>query len=110
MPYDERLAERIRAVLADRDDVVEKKMFGGLTFMVAGHMCCGVLRDELVVRLGADAGPEAADEPYARTLDFTGRPMPGLVMVEPDGVRTEAALRGWVDRGIAFVSTLPARD
>jgi TfoX/Sxy family transcriptional regulator of competence genes len=100
MAYDEGLAERIRGVLRGRDDVVERKMFGGIAFMVAGRMACGVIHDDLMVRVGPDAHDEAVTEPHARPMDFTGRPMRGMVYVEPGGVSSDADLARWVRRGV----------
>jgi TfoX/Sxy family transcriptional regulator of competence genes len=104
MSYDENLATRIRQLLADRDDVVEKKMFGGLCFMVGGAMCCGLTKSDFMVRVGADHYEEALAQPHARPMDFTGRPLKGMVYVAPEGLRTKAALTRWVRRGIEFVS------
>jgi hypothetical protein len=107
--YDEALAERVRRVLVSRSDVVEKKMFGGLCFMVGGHMCCGIVRDELMLRVGSEAWEPTMALRHARVMDFTGKPMRGMVYVEPAGVRTPAAIERWVARGLAFVNTLPKR-
>jgi TfoX/Sxy family transcriptional regulator of competence genes len=104
MSYDENLATRIRELLAERDDVVEKKMFGGLCFMVNGAMCCGLTESGFMVRVGADLYEEALTQPHARPMDFTGRPLKGMVYVAPEGLRTKAALTRWVRRGIEFVS------
>jgi TfoX/Sxy family transcriptional regulator of competence genes len=104
MSYDENLATRIRALLAERDDVVEKKMFGGLCFMVNGAMCCGLTKSDFMVRVGADHYEEALAQPHARPMDFTGRPLKGMVYVAPEGLHTKAALTRWVRRGIEFVS------
>jgi TfoX/Sxy family transcriptional regulator of competence genes len=111
MAYDEVLAERIRTALRGRDDVVEKKMFGGITFMVAGRMACGVVHDDLMVRVGPDGHDEAIAEPHARPMDFTGKPMRGMVYVAPAGVATDDALRGWVERAVRVATAvgLPAR-
>jgi TfoX/Sxy family transcriptional regulator of competence genes len=106
MSYDEKLAERTRAVLDSREDVVEKKMFGGLAFMVRGHMCVGIVDRELMVRTGPDAYESALAEAHARPMDFTGKPLRGMVYVAAAGLRTEAALRAWIDRGLRFVSAL----
>jgi TfoX/Sxy family transcriptional regulator of competence genes len=103
MTYDERIATRIRAILAARGDVVERKMFGGLTFMVNGTMCCGITDEALVVRVGPAAYEAALALPHARPMTFTGRPLVGMVYVDPPGYRTEPALRRWVERGLAFV-------
>lgn len=107
MPYDEPLAKRVRGVLDARDDVAERRMFGGLTFMVRRHMCCGVIGDDLVVRLGAEAAAAALDQPHTRPMDFTGRPMKAYVYVAASGVSTKASLRGWIDLALAFTTELP---
>ena len=101
MGYDEQLAERIRKVLDGRPDVIEKKMFGGLTFMVRGHMACGIVKDELMVRVGAETYEAALERPHARPMDFTGRPMKRMIYVAKPGFRTAAALRVWVDLACA---------
>ena len=107
MSYDEKLAARVRKVLADRDDVVEKKMFGGLCFMVNGAMCCGLTKSDFMVRVGAAQFDDALAQPHARPMDFTGRPLKGMVYVAPEGLRTDAALAGWVRRGLLFVTEKP---
>src|SRR5579862_1644702 len=86
--HDETTAVRIRAVLADRGDVVEKRMFGGLCFMVNGQMCCGLTRTDFIVRVGKDAYEDALAQPHVRPMDFTGRPLAGMVYVDPAGYRT----------------------
>ena len=107
MAYNEELAERVRLSLSGRQDVAEKKMFGGLAFMVGGSMACGVMKDDLMVRVGPDGHQEALAEPHARPTDFTGRPMKGMVYVGPEGYRTDEALAGWVKRGAEFAASLP---
>jgi TfoX/Sxy family transcriptional regulator of competence genes len=102
--YDERLAARVRALLSARDDVVEKKMFGGLCFMVGGAMCCGLTKTDFMVRVGPARYDEALAQAHARPMDFTGRPLKGMVYVAPEGLRTDAALARWVRRGLDFVS------
>ena len=98
MAYDEALAARIRAILATGGhDVVEKKMFGGLCFMVGGHMCCGVT-DTLMLRVGKDGYAAALARPHARLMTFTGRPLDGFVYVDPPGLRTDRALAAWLAR------------
>src|SRR5262249_21269787 len=105
MAFDENLAGRVRRLLADRRDVREVRMFGGLCFMVGGHMCCGVANDDLVLRLGPDA-ERALAEPGARPMDFTGRPLTGMVFVAgPACAGTQ--LRRWVQRAVAFAASLP---
>jgi TfoX/Sxy family transcriptional regulator of competence genes len=110
MAYDERLADRVRERLRDRDDVSERKMFGGLALMVGGHMCCGVIGDDLMLRLGAEGADSALDEPHVRRMDFTGRPLSGFVYVAPDGAAKEEDLDRWIGRALDFVATLPPRE
>lgn len=109
MAYDESLAERVRATLAERDGVTERKMFGGLAFMLHGNMCCGVLGDELMLRLGPEAAERALGEPHVREMDFTGRPMTGMVFVEAAGLAGEEALERWVDGAVGYASALPPK-
>ena len=109
MAYDEALADRIRDVLASRDGVREQKMFGGLAFMVDGHMTVGVVNDELMARVGADGEDDALAQPHARAMDFTGRPMTGFVQVSAAGVASEDDVRDWVDRCLAFTATLSSK-
>lgn len=110
MAYDEKLAQRVRALLDGKeDDVVEKKMFGGLCFMVRGHMCVGLVKSELMVRVGPDAYAEAVELPHARPMDFTGKPSKGMVYVDPAGLRTKRQLERWVERGARFVASLPPK-
>ena len=102
--FDEVTAARIRAVLADQRDVVEKRMFGGLCFMVNGQMCCGLTKTDFMVRVGKDGFAAALAQPHARPMDFTGRPSTGMVYVDPAGYKTEAALAAWVGRGVKLVT------
>lgn len=108
MAYDERLADRVRRVLASRDDVVEKSMFGGIAFMVRGHMTVGLVDDDLVVRVAPADGERLLSEPHARPMDFTGRPMRGWIYVEPAGVSTPAALTRWIGRALDHTDAKPA--
>ena len=108
MAYDEQLAERVRGVLPDPAAVREQKMFGGLAFMAGGHMFCGVMKDELMLRLGPDGAEQALTRPHVRVMDFTGRPMKGMVLVGREGLKG-AALRRWVDTAMAFARGLPAK-
>jgi len=107
MAYDEALAERVRRAVGRRDAVTEKKMFGGIAFLLDRKTFCGVVKDDLMVRVGPERYEQALSAPHARPMDFTGRPMTGYVFVGPAGTRTERAVRSWVDKAIAFVSTLP---
>jgi hypothetical protein len=110
MPYDIRLADGIRILLSDRHDVVERKMMGGIVFMVRGHMCVTASgRGGMLVRVGPEAQARALKEPHVKPVTMAGRSMTGFVRVMPEGYRTAAALRKWVKRGLGHVATLPAR-
>jgi TfoX/Sxy family transcriptional regulator of competence genes len=109
MSYDEKTADRVREILSGRTDVVEKKMFGGLCFMVNGSMCCGLTHTAFMVRVGPDHYEEALAQPHARPMDFTGRPLTGMIYVDPAGYRTDAALAKWIARGVDFVSAFPTK-
>src|SRR5262245_45410092 len=105
MAFDEALAERVRGVLRGRGDVEEKKMFGGLCFMVSGTMCCGIAGDDLMCRVGPEQYEDALKQPGTRPMDFTGRPLKGLVYVAQTALGTEAALARWVERAIRFATS-----
>ncbi|MDA1256897.1 MAG: TfoX/Sxy family protein [Chloroflexi bacterium] len=109
MAYDERVAERVRETLSGHAGISEQRSFGGISFLLNGNMSCGVLNDELVVRVGPDAYDEAVGQPHARPMDFTGRPMRGWVYVATDGFSEDADLETWVALGIEFASSLPAK-
>ncbi len=109
MAYDEKLADRVREVLARRRGVTEKKMFGGLAFMVNGHMTCGVLGEDLMVRVGPDAYEAALKRVGCRPMDFTGRAMKGMVYVSPRGHRRKASLEAWVKMGLSYARSLPPK-
>jgi TfoX/Sxy family transcriptional regulator of competence genes len=108
VPYSEELAQRVRVVLADRTDVEEKKMFGGLTFLVAGQMCCGVLKNDLVVRIDPSDFETVVAKPHVRPFDFSGRPMQGMVYVENAAVAEPEVLHAWVRRATDYVTVHPA--
>ncbi len=110
MAYDEALAQRIRHILGVRTGIMEKKMFGGLAFLLDSRMFCGIVKNDLMVRVGPDRYEQALAEPHARPMDFTGRPLAGMVYVDAKGYRSDAALAKWVERGVRFVATLPAED
>ena len=110
MPYDIRAADGIRVLLSERHDVVERKMMGGLVFMVGGHMCVMVSgRGGMLVRVGADVQARVLKEPHVKPMTMAGRTMTGFVRVVPEGYRTAAALRKWVKRGLDYVATLPPK-
>lgn len=109
MAYDEGLAQRAREILAHRPGFAEKKMFGGLCFLLNGNMACGIVGDELMVRVGPDAYEECLALPHAREMDFTGRALRGMVYVSADGLAEDADLAGWVERGASFAGGLPPK-
>ncbi len=109
MAYNEHLAFRVREVLGDRQGLTEKKMFGGLGFMLKGNMCCGIVSDDLMFRVGADNHQDALAQPHARPMDFTGRAMKGFVYVGVQGLQEDGALDQWLERGVAFAQSLPKK-
>ncbi len=109
MPYDEALAERLRATLKRRKGITERKMFGGLCFMLNGNMAFGVMKNELMVRVGPDAYEDALAQRHCRDMDFTGRPMKGMVYVASMGFHKDADLKAWIERGLKHARSLPAK-
>lgn len=109
MAYDEALADRVRELLAAQPELSEKRMFGGISFLVAGRMSCGVIGEDLVVRLSPEEGAAALAEDGVRPMDFTGRPMKGWIYVAPEATADDAQLAGWVEAGVAFASSLPEK-
>lgn len=109
MAYDLTLAERVRRALARRRSVSEKKMFGGLAFMIGGHMCCGVLGDRLVVRVLLTRYRRLLSTPHVRPMDFTGKPLTGFLYVEAEGCKTHASLVRWVRHSVEFVGSRPPK-
>lgn len=107
MAYSPELLERIRAILSDRSDVVEKKMFGGVAIMVGGRMACGPYGDGLIVRIGREAARRHIGKPHVRPMDFTGRVMNNFAMIESEGLQTEAELRHWVLMAVRFAEEDP---
>jgi TfoX/Sxy family transcriptional regulator of competence genes len=106
--YDRELAERVRIALGPVG-VSERKMFGGLCFMVNGHMAVGIVNDKLMVRVGKDSWEETLALPHAGVMDFTGRPMKGFVYVAPAGLKTAAGLKAWAERGAGYARSLPPK-
>jgi TfoX/Sxy family transcriptional regulator of competence genes len=109
MAFDEGLAERIRAVLDARSDVDERKMFGGIAFLVAGNMACGVMGDELLVRVEPADAAALESEPGAHRADMAGRPMKGWLLVAPEATADDGDLERWVRRGEEFAASLPPK-
>lgn len=110
MAFSEALAQRIREALGERKGITKRKMFGGLAFLLNGNMCCGVLGDRLMLRLGESGAAKALSDPHTRPMDFTGKPMKSMIYVEPAGLFSEEALRKWVRQAVAFASSLPAKS
>jgi hypothetical protein len=110
MAFDEALAARIRKKLGKRAGLTEKKMFGGLAFLLNGNMCCGVHGGEMIVRLAPDATDRALRERHTRVFDLSGgRPMKGWILVQPKGLATAAGLSKWVTIGLKYAASLPAK-
>lgn len=109
MAYDEVLADRIKTILKSRRSVTEKKMFGGLCFMVNGNMACGVEKKKLVVRIGPDDYEKILKLKHVRKMDFTGKPLKGFIYIMPEGLSRADSLKKWVDRGIQFARSLPKK-
>jgi TfoX/Sxy family transcriptional regulator of competence genes len=107
--YDEELADRVRALVAGHGDFTERKMFGGIAFMVGGNMAVGVLGEDLIVRLDRDESVKALAEPGVRQFDFTGRPAKGIVFVSPERTADDESLAGWVEAGAGYAASLPAK-
>jgi hypothetical protein len=110
MAFDERLAERVRRTIGKRQGILEKKMFGGLAFLLHGNMSCGIHGSELIVRIDPETIGSALAEPGARVFDITGRPMKGWLLVNAGALRDEAALGRWVSRGLDYAATLPRKE
>ncbi len=109
MPYDETLAAKVRKLLGQRKDLTEKKMFGGVGFLLNGNICCGAWKEFLILRLGDDASRQVLTEEHARPFDITGRPMRGWAMIEPAGWENAASLRRWIAWAVEFTAALPAK-
>jgi TfoX/Sxy family transcriptional regulator of competence genes len=109
MAYSQALTERVRRAIGKRRDVVEKKMFGGVGFLMRGNMLVGIWQQSLIVRLGPDQADAALKREHVGEFDVTGRPMKGWIMVEPDGLDSDAELAAWIERATEFVETLPGK-
>jgi TfoX N-terminal domain len=110
MAFDEGLADRVRRVLASAGMTpTEKKMFGGLSFLIGGNMCCGVRGADLLARVGPDAAAGALAEPATRPFDMGRGPSKGWVVVAPDGIAADEDLTAWIDRSLAYATSLPPK-
>jgi len=107
--YDEGLAQRVREVLGDRSELAEKKMFGGLCFLLGGNMCAGIVGNELMLRVGPHVYEEALARPFAREMDFTGRSMRGMVYVGVEGTEDDRDLANWLELAVAYAGALPPK-
>ena len=109
MAFNELLAQRLRNIFAERSDTIEKKMFGGIAFMLSGNMCCGVVDNTLMARVGPEQYKGALGSPHAKEMDFTGKPMKGFIYVAPSGIESDKDLRAWIKLCITFASSLPPK-
>jgi TfoX/Sxy family transcriptional regulator of competence genes len=109
MAFDPGLADRIRIVWPRRTEVAERKMFGGLAFLHRGNMVCGVVKSDLMLRLGPEGAATALRQPHTRPMDFTGKPLKSMIYVEAAGLDSEESLQRWVETALAFAGTLPAK-
>lgn len=109
MAFSESLAQRIRAALSRKKGIVEKKMFGGIGFLLNGNLVVGVWKDSLIARLGSVEGEKALTEEHAKPFDITGKAMKGWVLVEPEGIEADEQLAAWTERAIEFVKELPRK-
>ena len=109
MAYDHDVADDVRARIGDHPGLTEREMFGGIAFMIGGNMAVGVINDELMVRVGKEAHDDAVAHPGARIFDFSARPMRGWIAVAPEGFAGDADIQRWVDQGVSYAESLPAK-
>jgi TfoX/Sxy family transcriptional regulator of competence genes len=109
MAYNEKLSQRIKRLLQETRGIENKKMFGGIGFLLHGNMACGILNDYLIIRVGPDGYEDALALPHTRKFDITGRAMKGWIMVAKDGCSSDEELSVWVGRGLAFAASLPKK-
>jgi TfoX/Sxy family transcriptional regulator of competence genes len=109
MAYDEGLAQRVREILEEKPGYAEKKMFGGICFLLNGNMACGILDDDIIVRVGPEKYEESLKIPHSRVFDYTGRSMKGWVMVSSDGHESDEDLQDWIQKGVSYAMSLPPK-
>lgn len=109
MAYDKGLAQRVRELLEEKPGFIEKKMFGGVCFLLNGNMSCGILNDDLIVRVGTEKYDRLLKSPHVRKFDITGRPMKGWVMVSCEGYESDKDLAGWIRQGMQYALSLPPK-
>jgi TfoX/Sxy family transcriptional regulator of competence genes len=110
MAFDEHLAERVRQIVGERKGLSEKKMFGGLAFLLHGNMSCGIHGNELIVRIDPETTESALEEPGTRVFDITGRPMKGWLLVSATALKNETVLNKWIRRGLDYAGSLPRKE
>jgi len=110
MAYDESLAQRVHKLLKRQPGFSQRKMFGGLCFMLHGNMCCGITQNELMLRLGKMNAQKALEIPYTRVMDFTGKPLKSMIFVEQPGFEDDDDLKYWVSQAVKFVKSLPPKS
>ena len=109
MAYDLGLAERVQSVLGQHPGFSERKMFGGICFMINGHMCCGVVKADLMLRLTPEAVTKGLKRPHTRAMDFTRKPMQSMMFVGVAGTDSDNSLQKWIESALAVVLTLPPK-
>ena len=109
MAYDEGVAQRVREIMAGISVVTEKKMFGGIAFMVNGNMCVGIVKEQLMLRVGPDQYEALLNKNFVLKMDFTGKPMRGFIYIQPEGFTEDKELQQWIDIALSFVNTLPPK-
>jgi TfoX N-terminal domain len=109
MAYDESLRAKLRKLLSQRKNLVEKEMFGGIAFLLNGNICCGAWKEFLILRLGNEIGPQVLSEEHTRPFDITGKPLRGWAMVEPAGWQNDVSLRRWIGWAEEFTLSLPPK-
>lgn len=109
MAYDEGLAQRVRELLEEHPGFNEKKMFGGICFLLYGNMACGIISDDIIVRVGKEKYDDLLQLPHVKKFDITGRPMKGWVMVSYEGYESDEDLSEWIERGVDFALSLPPK-
>ena len=109
MSYDKGLAQRVREIVEEEPGYDEKKMFGGICFLINGNMACGILHDDIIIRVGADNYEESLRLPHTRIFDITGKPMRGWVLVSSEGHESDEDLTEWVQKGIKYARSLPPK-
>ena len=107
MPFDEAVAERVRRLLKGRRGIMERKMFGGLAFMLGKRMFCGVLKDNVVLRINPADHEKALRKPHIRPMDFTGRPMRGFLYLGPARRLSDPIIARWLKQSLIYAKTLP---